>query len=78
MDRKRKGEFNKRRKSEKWHQLNKVFKQCVKSQNKSFYDKMTKDLLTKNSSQWYSSLKRMANFDQNKFEKTTIQEINHL
>ena len=39
---------------------------------------MTQDLLSKNSSQWYSSLKRMTNFDQEKYEKVVIQEINHL
>ena len=39
---------------------------------------MTDDLMNKKSSQWYSSLKRMTNFEQEQFEKVIIQEINDL
>ena len=78
MDRKREREFHKNRRSEKWKSFNKVFKQHVKVEKHEFYRKITKDLLGKNSSQWYSSLKRMTNFDQQKKEKVIIQEINHL
>ena len=39
---------------------------------------MTKDLLSKNTSQWYTSLKQMTNFYQQKFQKLIIPDINHL
>ena len=50
MDRKRKREFHKHRRSEKWKRLNKTFKLNVKLEKLDFYKKMTKDLLGKNSS----------------------------
>ena len=78
MDRKRKREYHKNRRSEKWHKMNKQFKKLVKDAKKDFYQTMTKDLLSKNTSQWYSSLKRMTNFDQEKFQKLIIPDISHL
>ena len=36
------------------------------------------DLMTKNTSQWYSSLKRMTAHDQQKNQKVIIPDINHL
>ena len=39
MDRRRKREYSKHRKSDKWHQLDKDFKTNVKSAKKSFYNK---------------------------------------
>ena len=58
--------------------MNTEFKQHVKVAKTDFYKTMTKDLLSKNTSQWYSSLKRMTKFDQQKFQKLIIPDINHL
>ena len=78
VDRRRKREYHRNRKSEKWHRMNSQFKNLVKVAKKDFYQTMTKDLLSKNTSQWYSSLKRMTNFDQEKFKNLIIPDINHL
>ena len=78
LDRERKREYQKNRKSERWQRMNRDFKQHVKVAKQDFYKTMTKDLLSKNTSQWYSSLKRMTNFDQEKFQKLIIPDINHL
>ena len=59
MDRLRKREYHKHRKSDKWKMLNSDFKQGVKCAKKNFYKKMMCDIMNKNTSQWYSCLKRM-------------------
>ena len=78
MDKRRKQEFNKHRMSEKWKRLNQVFKENVKCAKKTFYKKMMNDLMNKNTSQWYSSVKRMTSYNQQKSEKVIVHEINHL
>ena len=78
LDRKRKREYHKHRKSEKWSNLNKEFKESVKVAKRDFYKQMISDVMSKNTSQWYSSVKRMTSYDQQKYEKDIIQEINHL
>ena len=45
LDRKRKQEYHKNRKSEKWQRMNNNFKQHVKVAKQDFYKTMTKDLL---------------------------------
>ena len=78
IDRRRKREYNKHRKSDKWHSLDKYFKTNVKSAKTEFYKKMMSELMGKNTSNWYSSLKKMTSHDQHKVEKIIIQDINHL
>ena len=78
LDRIRKREYHKHRRSEKWVKLNKSFKDSVKVAKKDFYKKMVSDIMSKNTSQWYSSIKRMTSHDQQKYEKLVVQEINHL
>ena len=78
IDRKRKREYNKNRKSEKWNTLDKSFKTNVKIAKKDFHKKIMSELMGKNTSKWYSSLKKMTSHDQHKVEKVIIQDINHL
>ena len=78
LDRRQKREYSKHRKSDKWHQLDKDFKTNVKSAKKSFYKKIMGELTSKNTSKWYSTLKKMTSHDQQKSEKVIIQDINHL
>ena len=77
LDRKRKRIYSKERRSEKWAKLDKLFKDEVKIAKKNFYHKMIADLRKKKPSQWYSSLKRISGFDQNR-QNVAIEEINHL
>ena len=77
-DRKRKREYNKHRKSENWKRLDKSFKTNVKLVKSNFYKRMMGDLMTKNTSKWYTTLKRMTAHDQQKNEKVIIPDMNHL
>ena len=76
LDRKRKRIYRKERRSEKWSEMNKLFKKEMKTAKSSFYKKTVADLKIKNPSQWYSSLKRITSDDQTK-QQVNIEEINH-
>ena len=56
LDCKGKREYNKHRKSEKWQWLQKTFKEGVKLAKQDFYRNIILDLMSKNTSQWYSSV----------------------
>ena len=77
MDRKRKRIFHQERKSEKWKQLNKMFKKEMKSAKSKFYQNTIADLRKKNPGQWYSCLKKITSVDQIN-QEINIEEINHL
>ena len=64
--------------SDKWVKLDKQFKTSVKCEKSDFYKKMMSDIMTKSTSQWYSSLKHMTAHDQQKVQKVIIPDINHL
>ena len=78
LDRKRRREFRKNRRSAKYKRLHKIFKKKVKEAKKKFKENMIDDVLTARSAQWYSKLKRISNFEQNKFEQLQVDEISHL
>ena len=77
LDRQRKRVFHKNRRSTKWEKLNKEFKQQVKTAKKQFYQNIIEDLKVKKPGQWYSAVKRMANYE-NKAEQIVVDEISHL
>ena len=77
MDRQRKRIYHTQRKSDKWQELDKLFKKEIKAAKKNFYKQMVADLKLKNPGQWYSTVKRMAAYD-NKTEKIIVDEISHL
>ena len=77
LDRKRKRIFHTERRSEKWRNLNKLFKQEVKIAKKQFYKNTIADLKEKSPGQWYSALKRITSTDQQS-EQINIEEIRHL
>ena len=78
MDRKRKRLFHRERKSINWKKLNKTFKKEVKTAKADFYKKSVADLKTNKPSQWYSALKKMSSYDQQKSEQPQVEEISHL
>ena len=47
-------------------------------EKKKFKKKMIDDVITAKSSQWYSKLKRMLNYDQHKTEQIQVEEISQL
>ena len=68
LDRARKRIFHKERRSEKWKKLDKIFKKEAKSAKSEFYKNKVEELKIKNPGQWYSCLKNITSFDQQKNE----------
>ena len=68
-------EFKKNRRSVKWRQLNKRYKKEVKSAKKNYYKKMVKDLKNSKPSQWYSKLKRLCSYDQQKSDPVNVESL---
>ena len=71
-------EFQKNRKSLKWMDLNKQYKKEISLAKKKYYIKIVKDLKSSNPSQWYSKLKRLCSFDQNKSDPIIVDSIKNL
>ena len=78
LDRRRKRIYHKERRSEKWSKLNKVFKKEVKAAKANFYAETVADLKTKKPGQWYSALKHITAYDQQKCQSVNVEEISHL
>ena len=78
LNKKKKKEFHKNRKSLKWRRLNKKYKKRILRDKTSFYDKNIKKLRHTKPHQWYSTLKYMSSFDQLKTEEPIVEEIKHL
>jgi hypothetical protein len=78
LDRKRKRVYRNERRSQKWQNLDKIFKKEVKKAKADFYKQAVAELKTKKPGQWYSCLKKITSFDQQKTEQTMVDEISHL
>ena len=78
MDRKRKRVFHQERRSEKWKQLDLLFKKEVKSAKSDFYRKKVSELRLKKPGQWYSCLKNLTSYDQLRNDQPSVEEISHL
>ena len=75
LDRKRKRKYNKRKKSNKWLELNKLFNERAEQLKVAYYKNRVEDLKTSNISQWYSKIKRMSVVDQTKESYVEIQDM---
>ena len=71
-------EYRKHRSSTKWKSLNEVYKTSLGEAKTKYYKNIVKDLKLSNPSQWYSKLKRICSYDQQKFEPLVCSEIEHL
>ena len=78
LDRRKKREFHKNRRSPRYKMLNKDLKEKIKAAKSDFYMKMVRDLKVTSPSQWYTCLKRMTNYDRQKSEEVVCDEINDL
>ena len=58
--------------------LNKQYKKEISLAKKKYYIKIVKDLKSSNPSQWYSKLKRLCSFDQNKSDPIIVDSIKNL
>ena len=78
MDRKRKRIYNKERSSQKYLAAEILFQKELKTAKSDFYEKMISILKLSKPSQWYSNIKRITSYDQQKSDKLIIDEISHL
>ena len=78
LDKKKKREFRKNRRSPKYYLLSKSFNKEVSKAKKAFKKSMITDTMSSSSHQWYSRFKRMTNFEQYKTEMPQVDEINQL
>ena len=75
LDKKRKTEYRRHRKSARWRALNKSFKTKVAISKEKFYKRRVEDFKEGNPGQWYSLLKRLCSADQLKSEQPECEEI---
>ena len=78
LQRKKKRIFRKDRNSDKYRRLKKLYEAEVTKAKKDFKKKSIDDVLTAKSRQWYSKLKKITNYAQQKSENIHVDEISHL
>ena len=77
LDRRKKREFDKNHKSERWFALQREYKNALKTQKEKYYKNMVKDLKQSNPRNWYSKIKRMSGKEQEK-GNVDVEEIQDL
>ena len=75
LDRLRKREYNKRKKSPKWVKLTEIFNKRAKVLKEKYYENRVQELKSSNVSQWYSKVKRMSSIDQTKDDFVEVEEL---
>ena len=75
LDRQRKREYRKHKKSRKWVKLNEEFEEKSEELKEFYHKNIVQDLKTSNPGQWYSKIKRMSTLDQTKDEEVVVQQF---
>ena len=75
IDRKRKREYVKNGKSDKWKSLNKHFHEVFSKAKHKYYEDMVEDLKTSDQKNWYAKLKRMSCDDLNDAGEVDIMNM---
>ena len=78
IDKLRRREYRHNRRSKRYLELQQHYKIKCKQEKKKFFKKMVRQVREANPSQWYSLLKRIGNYDQEKSNEFQISEICHL
>ena len=79
LDRQRKREYNKNKRSKKWKELDAKFSEKSEHVKESYYyTDIVQDLKTSNPGKWYSKVKRMSMIDPTKEEKVFVHELSGL
>ena len=78
LDRKRRREFRKSRRSSKYHRIQKEYQTKCSQAKKKFFNEMVRQIRESNPSRWYSLLKRITKYDSEKTEELQVSEINNL
>ena len=77
-NRRRQREYSKNKISVKYCQINQVYQSKLKEAKTMFKRKTIDDIKYGNKSQWYSKLKWISSYDQQKKEEVMVDEISHL
>ena len=75
LDRQRKREYLKHKRSPKWTKLNTEFEKMSDLLKESYNKNVVEDLKTSHPGQWYSKIKRMSTLDQSKEDKISVQQL---
>ena len=78
LNRHRQREYRKNKNSNKYQEINWSYKKKLRDAKKKFKQRMIDNVKDSNKSQWYSKLKWISNYDQQKKELINVEEINHL
>ena len=78
LNKRKRQEYRRHRRSHKWKALNKEFKKKVASAKSDFYNKKNRDLKDGEPGQLYSKLKRLCSYHQQKSAEIICEEINDL
>ena len=78
LDRKRIREYHKNRRSPKYYKLHQEYKIKCSKTKKKFYKTMISQVRESDPSRWYSTLKRISNYDKENRSDLKVEEINHL
>ena len=78
MKRLKSREYNKHRSSDKWRDLDSKYKDCLSQGKIKFYKNMISDLKQSNPAQWYSKLKRICSYDQERYEPLVCSKLENL
>ena len=76
LDRKRKREYRKHQKLEKWRNLNDQFTDQVKSEKVKYRERIVDDLCTSIPGQWYSRIKKMTGMSTLQSSDSSVEELN--
>ena len=78
LDRLRKREYNKHKKSQKWKSLNEKFRLRAEMLKSSYNENVVEDLKTSNVGRWYSKLKRMSSTEKFRDDKVYLEEFTNV
>ena len=78
LDRRRRREYHRNRKSEKYLILCRLYEEKKSKAKKSYKKNMIDDIKGAKPGEWYSKLKQITRFDQGKSEVIQVDEISHL
>ena len=78
IDRMRKREYSKHKRSEKWKKLNEIFQVRAQKLKENYYENVVEDLKVSNVGKWYSKIKHMSSIDMTKDEFIQVNELHQL
>ena len=78
LDRRKRREYSRNRKSDKYKRLYCIYQDKVSKAKIKYKQNMIDDVMSAQSSEWFSKLKRISRYDEGKSEVIQVEEISHL